>query len=225
MEKSENGLNTEQSAEQHKIPKGKRKRSHSESEVDDQKHKGRKRRRTISESSVDSGEIEQHVTDVSSSVDIKRKRKDSKSGEEGTEREKNEQAGLASEQDGKDKRGKKSVRWQEGGEQKSIEKEGSGVKARKRPHANSADDDESVKQKRKKMGDKSDSNSKNSAEESGEDETGNDSKIRKKRKRKKKEKKETRLPHLRVISKLVTFHSDQVLNSPYCFHTFSIIFL
>ncbi|KAL9957934.1 hypothetical protein ACROYT_G034892 [Oculina patagonica] len=201
-EKSKNGLTTDQSAEQHKIAKGKRKRSHSESEVSEvQKHKERKRRRTISESSVDSGEAEQHA-DVSSTVDVKQKHKDSKSVQDGSEKGKSGEAGLTSDPEEKDKKGKKSVRWQEGAEQKDIEKEGSGVTSRKRSHTDSEGDDEGIEQKRKKMSDKSDANTKNSAEESGEDETAKDSKKHKKRKRKKKEKKETRLPHLRVISKL-----------------------
>ena len=55
------------------------------------------------------------------------------------------------------------------------------------------------------MSDKSELNSKDNAEESVEEDIVNDCKKHKKRKRKKKEKKETRLPHLRVISKLVYF--------------------
>lgn len=197
-EKNENGVKTEQSSEQHKMAKGKRKRSHSESEVEIQKHKERKRQRTISESSVDSGETEEQA-DVSKSSDIRQKHKESKGDEEGNERDKNRKEGPNSEQDGRDKKGKRNVRWQEGREDKHTVTDGSGLKTRKRSHAESADDDESVEQKRKKKSDKSESNSENNAEESGEEETA---KKHKKRKRKKKEKKETRLPHLRVISKL-----------------------
>lgn len=200
-EKNENGLRTEQSSEQHKMVKGKRKRSHSESEVEIQKHKERKRKRTTSESSVDSGETEEQA-DTSKSSDIKQKHKESKNSEEGNERHKNGKEGPNSEHDGKDKKGKKIVRWQEGDKDKHTVTEGSGLKARKRSHADSADDDENVEQKRKKMSGKSELNSKNDAEKSVEEETANDGKKHKKRKRKKKEKKETRLPHLRVISKL-----------------------
>ena len=41
-EKNENGVKKEQLSEQHKMAKGERKRSHSESEVEIQKHKEQK---------------------------------------------------------------------------------------------------------------------------------------------------------------------------------------
>ena len=191
-EKREKGQSVDQLSEQHKVSKGRRKRSHSESEVDTQKHKERKRRRTISESSADSGETEQNG-------DKKQKQQHSKSNEQVGE-SKESSHGLTGDLEGKDKKGKKVVQWEETEEQRDADKEKSGVTSkagRKRSHDDSTGIEENVEQKRQRMSDKS--------EESGEDETAEGSKKHKKRKRKKKEKKETRLPHLRVISKLVTF--------------------
>jgi len=180
-EKSENGLSMEQ------ITKGKRKRSHSESEVDTQKHRERKRRRTISESSADSADTEQHV-------DTKQKQQDLE-GKDTSKSNKMGDKGLGGEPQEKDKKEKKSVRWEENEQHGSVNKEKSEVTTtlgHKRTHDDSQSE-ENVEQKRQRM-----------SEESGEDETAEGRKKHKKRKRKKKEKKETRLPHLRVISKLVT---------------------
>ena len=196
-EKSENGVTTDQSSEQQKVVKGKRRRSHSESEVDTQKHKERKRRRTISESSVDSPDTEQHGG-------VKQKHKDLKRSE-GT-KVKYDEGRLGGEPEGKDSKVKKSVQWEEDGQTASVGKGKSGVTSmlgRKRLHDESMSNEEGVEQKRQRLSEDSDSRAKNSAAESSEDETGEGSKKQKKRKRKKKEKKETRLPHLRVISKLV----------------------
>lgn len=187
-EKTENGFSMEQ------ITKGKRKRSHSESEVDTQKLRERKRRRTISESSADSADTEQRADTKQKQQDLQGKDR-SKSKEMGDK-------GLVHEPEGKDKKEKKSVRWEEN-EQGGVDKEKSGVTTtlgHKRTHDDSQSE-ENVEQKRQRM-----------SEESGEDETPEGSKKHKKRKRKKKEKKETRLPHLRVISKLVT--NFFFLNSP-----------
>lgn len=201
-EKSENGVNAEQSNEQHKVTKPKRKRSHSESEVDGQKtSRERKRKRTTSESSVDS-EANEPLIDVRPSDGGKRKGKECKTTEQdGGERAENGEKGWR-DADGKDKKGKKFVRWQEDDEQRNSDKKESGEKSRKRSHDDSTSGEESVEQKRQKMIDKSDMTSKKASEESGEDETVEGDKKHKKRKRKKKEKKENKLPHLRVISKL-----------------------
>ena len=175
--------------------KGKRRRSHSESEVDTQKHKERKRRRTISESSVDSPDTEQHG-------DVKQKRKDLKKSDGNKVKDDEERLGG----EGKDHRVKKSVQWEQDGQTAGVGKGKSVVTSmlgRKRSHDESTSNEEGVDQKRQRLSESSDSHAKNSAVESGEDETAEGSKKHKKRKRKKKEKKETRLPHLRVISKLV----------------------
>lgn len=203
-EKSENGFSTERSNEQHKMAKPKRKRSHSESEVDGHKtsrERTGKRKRTTSESSVDS-EANELPVDVSSRDGVKRKSKEGKKSEQcGSGRIENGEERWK-DGDGKDKKGKKFVRWQEGDEQTNSDKKVSEEKSRKRSHDDSTSGEESGKQKRQKMSNKSEMNSENTAEESGEDATVEGDKKHKKRKRKKKDKKENRLPHLRVISKL-----------------------
>ena len=174
--------------------KGKRRRSHSESEVDTQKHK-EKKRRTISESSVDSPDTEQHG-------DVKQKRKDLKKSDGNKVKDDEERLGG----EGKDHRVKKSVQWEQDGQTAGVGKGKSAVTSmlgRKRSLNESTSNEEGVEQKRQRLSESSDSHAKNSAAESGEDETSERSKKHNKRKRKKKEKKETRLPHLRVISKLV----------------------
>ena len=93
--------------------KPKRKRSHRESEVDGQKtSRERKRKRTTSESSVDS-EANEPLIDVRPSDGGKRKGKECKTTEQdGCERAGNGEKGWR-DADGKDKKGKKFVRWQE----------------------------------------------------------------------------------------------------------------
>lgn len=186
--KSENVLSTDQLSEQHKISRGKRKRSVSESEVDtQQKHKERKRKRTIS----DSSDTEQYG-------DIKQEHRDLKSNEQESERKENGHGKFMGGEEVKDKKGKKNVKWEKAKEETNADKETDEVKTsivgRKRLHEGSAGNEEDVEHKRQRMSDKS--------EESNEDEFAEKSKKHKRRKRKKKEKKETRLPHLRVISKL-----------------------
>ena len=194
-EKSENGITADQSSEQQKMAKGKRRRSHSESEVDAQKHKERKRRRTISESSVDSPDTEQHE-------DLRQKHSDLKRSEGGKSKDDEGRLGGGV-TEGKGSRGKKSVQWEEAGQGIGGKSGVTSMLGRKRSHDESTSNEEGVEQKRQRLSEESDSHAKNSAAESGEDETVEGSKKHKKRKRKKKEKKETRLPHLRVISKLV----------------------
>ncbi|KAM7438927.1 La-related protein 7 [Porites harrisoni] len=186
-EKTENSPSVVQSIEQQKVSKGKRKRSLSESELDtQQKHKERKRKRTIS----DSSDTEQHD-------DIQQKTEDMKNKDHGKERKENGR-GKSTDEAGENEKSKKSVRWEEGQQEEIRDnkksEETTSVVSRKRSHEESVINEDEVQQKRQKISDKS--------EESGEDETAERNKKQKKRKRKKKEKKETRLPHLRVISKL-----------------------
>lgn len=194
-EKVDNSLSMDQLSELHKIAKGRRKRSHSESELDtQQKQKERKRKRTISESSADSADNEQHVDVKQEHRALKRKGgDDSKDGHEA----------LDGETECKEKRSKKSVQWVENKQAADEEKiEITALVGHKRSHDDSAGDEEGTEQKRQRLSDTSDSRAKDSAEENGEGESGEGSKKHKKRKRKRKEKKETRLPHLRVMSKL-----------------------
>lgn len=190
QDKTENGFSTDQLSEHPKITKGKRRRSHSESELETHKHKEKKRKRTVSESSVDS-DNERHS--------------DTKQKQEGLNRKdinKNKgcQEGVGEGADCKDKKGRKSVQWEEGEKIASIKKVSkSGVTpsvGQKRGHDDRISDEKGMEQKRQRISDKT------SDDESCEEDTAKESKKQKKRKRKKKEKKETRLPHLRVISKL-----------------------
>lgn len=202
-EKVDNSLSMDQLSELHKIAKGRRKRSHSESELDtQQKQKERKRKRTISESSADSADNEQHLDVKQKHQELKRKGgDDSKDGQEALDAL---DALEALETECKEKRSKKSVQWVENKNKQAADKEKIGVRAlvgHKRSHDDSAGDEEGTEQKRQRLSDTSDCHAKDSAEENGEGESGEGSKKHKKRKRKRKEKKETRLPHLRVMSK------------------------
>ena len=109
------------------------------------------------------------------------------------------QEGVGEGADCKDKKGRKSVQWEEGEKIASIKKGSkSGVTpsvGQKRGHDDRISDEKGMEQKRQRISDKT------SDDESCEEDTAKESKKQKKRKRKKKEKKETRLPHLRVISK------------------------
>ena len=183
--KTENGDSTDQVNEQPKITKAKRKRSHSESELDTQRHKESKRRKTISESSADS--------DKEGHGDSKglKKRDISKSIEDC-------QGGVVGDADSKNRKERKSVQWGKGEEATLLDRGNTSVLStvgQKGRHDEPMSNEDKIEQKQQGM------SGKESAEESFEDEARNESKKQKKRKRKKKEKKETRLPHLRVISK------------------------
>ena len=180
--KTENRDSTDQVNEQPKITKAKRKRSHSESELDTQRHKESKRRKTISESSADSDK-EGHG--------------DSKGLKQNGISESIEdcQGGVVGDADSKDKKERKSVQWGEGEEGTLLHRGHTSVLptvGQEGGHDEPTSNEDKNEQKQQ---------GKESAEESAEDEATKESKKQKKRKRKKKEKKETRLPHLRVISK------------------------
>lgn len=183
--KTENGDSTDQVNEQPKITKAKRKRSHSESELDTQRHKESKRRRTISESSADS--------DKEGHRDSKGLKKKGIS-----ELIENCQGAVVRDADSKDRKERKSVQWGKGVEGTLLDRGHTSVLptvGQEGGHDEPMSNEDKIEQKQQGM------SGKESAEESFEDEARNESKKQKKRKRKKKEKKETRLPHLRVISK------------------------
>ena len=183
--KTENGDGTDQVNEQPKITKAKRKRSHSESELDTQRHKESKRRKTISESSADSDKEGRGDSKGLKQNDISESIEDC-------------QGGVVKDADSKDRKERKSVQWGEGEEGTLLDRGHTSVLStvgQKGRHDEPMSNEDKIEQKQQGM------SGKESAEESFEDEATNESKKQKKRKRKKKEKKETRLPHLRVISK------------------------
>lgn len=192
-ESSEAPEHNEQSADHSKL-KSRRKRSHSESEVDSTKLENIKpawkRKRTTSESSSSSLEHSQPTEFLKQSLE---------NIQEGKELDNTEL-------EAKTKKRKKSVRWEEeSGEKESLDSrcleatEKLLYAGSKRGRSELEDEHESqpsIECKRAKSVE-SDSN----AESAGAENEAKDKKQTKKRKRKKKDKKEMRHPHLRVLSK------------------------
>lgn len=198
LESSEVPDQTEQSADYSKL-KSRRKRSHSESDVDSAKLEdvkpAFKRKRTASESSSSSLEHNQSTEFLKQTLE-----KVKESSEAETEQE--------IEAEMKTNRRKKSVKWEECEEEKggidsrSLEATGSEsvLRAGRKRGRNEGNNEQEAKtriQHKCAKSTESDSNT----ESCGEEKEMKDKKQTKKRKRKKKDKKEIRNPHLRVISK------------------------